>query len=171
MRHFLYNLYILFLSVGICSSLIFTAPKALEAFTPDKLLSDSILEERAQDLHEKLRCLVCQGQSIAESNAELARDLRMIVREQLFKGYSESEITNYLTERYGDFILMDPPIKVTTYALWFGPLLALVIGLFIVYRVLRGSRGVKSSSNTPDRVTLSENDKRKLKALLENRPK
>ena len=141
------------------------------AFSPDEPLEDPALEERAQELNEALRCLVCQGQSIADSNAELARDLRVLVRERLAAGDSNDEVTSYLTDRYGDFILMSPPVKSATYALWFGPAAALVIGggaVFYLFRRAR-ARGGPSASGTP--VPLSEDEQRQLDALLDDDPK
>lgn len=91
--------------------------------------SDAALEKRAKALSEELRCLVCQNQTIADSNAELAVDLRKQVREQLAQGKSDEQVIDYMVERYGDFVLYRPPVKETTWLLWFGPLLLLVGGV------------------------------------------
>jgi cytochrome c-type biogenesis protein CcmH len=90
---------------------------------------DPALEKRAMALSEELRCLVCQNQTIADSNAELAVDLRKQVREQLAQGKSDEQVIGYMVARYGDFVLYRPPVKETTWLLWFGPLLLLVGGV------------------------------------------
>jgi len=87
-----------------------------------------------QHLLKDLRCLVCQNQDLSDSNADLAKDLRQQVYQMVKEGKSDSEITTFLTERYGDFILFKPPVKLITLLLWFGPLLFLAIGLFIFWR-------------------------------------
>ncbi|WP_150050517.1 MULTISPECIES: cytochrome c-type biogenesis protein [Methylomonas] len=101
---------------------------------------DPLLEQRYQNLTEQLRCLVCQNQNIADSHAELAQDLRDKVYELLNKGQSDQEIIGYMTDRYGDFVLYRPPFKFKTLLLWLGPLLAVLLGLFAFWRVLRGGR-------------------------------
>ena len=122
--------------------LVALGPPALAATNPDEILQDPVLEQRARDLSKELRCLVCQNQSIDDSDADLARDLRRIVREQLRAGKSDAEIIAYLTARYGDFVLLKPPVKPATWGLWFGPALVLVIaaGGIAIY-VRRRRRG------------------------------
>ena len=96
--------------------------------------ADPLLEKRAMVLAEELRCLVCQNQSLADSNAELAIDLKRQIREQVKAGKSDSQVIDYMVERYGDFVLYRPPFKASTAVLWVGPfllLLAAVIGLFV----------------------------------------
>lgn len=100
-------------------------------------LPDAAQEERARALMQELRCLVCQNQSIAESDADLARDLRVIVREQVASGRSDSEIKAYLVARYGDWILLKPPFTPATWLLWCAPLLVLAGGSLIAWRMLR----------------------------------
>ncbi|MBI1907624.1 MAG: cytochrome c-type biogenesis protein CcmH [Rhodocyclales bacterium] len=98
--------------------------------------ADPVLEARVQDLSYKLRCLVCQNESIAESRAPLAEDLRNQVREQLAAGKSEAEIIDFLVSRYGDFVLYQPPFKPITLVLWLGPLVLLLSGAgWLVYRL------------------------------------
>ncbi|HEY1077347.1 MAG TPA: cytochrome c-type biogenesis protein [Fontimonas sp.] len=93
--------------------------------------------ERYQGLVNELRCLVCQNQSIADSNAPLAADLRVKVREQLAAGRSDSEIHDYVTERFGDFVLYRPPLRASTWLLWFGPFVLLGLGLLLAFRMAR----------------------------------
>lgn len=104
---------------------------------PQPTPQDPVANKRAVHLAEELRCLVCQNQSIAESNAELAVDLRRQIREQIAEGKSDSEITKYMVERYGDFVLYRPPVNMATLVLWFGPLLLLLIGFVVMFRYLR----------------------------------
>jgi cytochrome c-type biogenesis protein CcmH len=98
---------------------------------------DPVSAKRAVKLAEKLRCLVCQNQSIAESNAELANDLRGQIREQIAAGKTDDQIVDYMVDRYGDFVLYEPPLKATTILLWGGPALLFFCGFFILYRNLR----------------------------------
>jgi cytochrome c-type biogenesis protein CcmH len=132
------------------------------ATNPDEVLADPALEQRARALSKELRCLVCQNQSIDDSDADLARDLRRIVREQLIAGKSDQEIIDYLTARYGDFVLLKPPVKPATWGLWFGPLAVLVIAaLGAVIYVRR--RGTRSETRLPD---LNADERRRLETLL-----
>ena len=101
---------------------------------------DSVAASRAVKLSEKLRCLVCQNQTIADSNAELAQDLRRQIHEQIAAGKSDDQIVDYMVARYGDFVLYQPPVKATTMLLWAGPALLLLLGVFGLARVLRGRR-------------------------------
>lgn len=104
-------------------------------------LPDPILEARAKALQRELRCLVCQGQSIDESNSALAADLRRLIRQQIQQGQSDEDIKNFLVARYGVFVLMKPPVRQDTFFLWFGPgLLVLVGGAVIGVTVLRARR-------------------------------
>jgi cytochrome c-type biogenesis protein CcmH len=134
----------------------------LAATNPDEMLQDPTLEHRARELSKQLRCLVCQNQSIDDSDADLARDLRRIVREQLVAGRSDPEIIDYLTARYGDFVLLKPPIKPATWGLWFGPAAVLVLAAAgIVVYVRR--RSARPDAHNPD---LSPDERRRLEALL-----
>jgi cytochrome c-type biogenesis protein CcmH len=101
---------------------------AVHAATGPDRLADPKLEARAVALQKELRCVVCQGESLDESAAPLAEDLRRLIRARLEKGESDAQIENYLVARYGDFILMRPPLEPGTYLLWFGPLIAVTIG-------------------------------------------
>ena len=97
---------------------------------------DPQIEQRMKHLTEQLRCLVCQNETLADSRADLAEDLRKQIREQIKAGKSDQEIIAFLTERYGDFVLYNPPVKMTTYLLWFGPFVFLGGGTVILYRYL-----------------------------------
>ena len=100
---------------------------------PDEILQNTKMELRARNISKNTRCLVCQNQSIDESSAPLAKDLRIIIRNKIKEGKSDEEIYSFLTDRYGDFILLSPPFKLTTLVLWFFPFLFLLIGLFIIF--------------------------------------
>lgn len=110
---------------------------------------DPALELRVQRLANELRCLVCQNQTIADSNAELAVDLRNQVREQLRQGKSEEEILAYMVQRYGDFVRYRPPVKMQTLVLWIGPFLLLAGGVFALMRHLRRRRQMPESEDVP----------------------
>jgi cytochrome c-type biogenesis protein CcmH len=103
---------------------------------------DPKIEQRMRALTEQLRCLVCQNETLADSRADLAEDLRKQVREQMKAGKSDQEILAYLTQRYGDFVLYNPPVKATTYLLWFGPFILLIGGTGGLYRYLKHRREV-----------------------------
>jgi cytochrome c-type biogenesis protein CcmH len=117
-------------------------------------------EQRIRELEEKLRCLVCQNQTLADSNAELAGDLRRQVREQVAAGRSDDQIIEFLVQRYGDFVLYDPPFKATTVLLWVGPFVLLAVAAFALVATLRRRRQM------PDEPMLGPEDKRLLERVL-----
>jgi len=100
---------------------------------PDEILQDQEQESRAREISKNIRCMVCQNQSIDESNAPLAKDLRILIRNKIKKGNKDDEIYKFLTDRYGDFILLQPPLKLSTLALWFLPFIFFIVGIFIVF--------------------------------------
>jgi len=122
-----------FLAVFIVASL----PGFSMAREAQPASDDPVLEERVMNLSRELRCLVCQNETLADSRADLAEDLRNQIREQMKAGKSDKEIVAYLTQRYGKFILYNPPIDPTTYLLWFGPFVLLIAGLFVLFRFLK----------------------------------
>ena len=109
---------------------------------PEEILDNKNLEERARNISKTLRCLVCQNQSIDESEAALAKDLRLIVRERLKLGDNDEEVINFIRERYGDFVLLDPPVNKKTIALWFSPILILIIWLIALTRATRKKKSL-----------------------------
>ena len=117
--------------------LVFTAAPAL-AVNPDEILADPALEARARNLSAQLRCMVCQNQSIDDSNAELARDLRVLVRERLVAGETDEEVVDYVVSRYGEFVLLKPRLSLRTVALWSAPVLLLLIGGLVLVLMARG---------------------------------
>jgi len=117
-------------------ALLATAPW-VQAKEAAPAAADPALEQRVMTLAAELRCLVCQNQTIADSSAPLAEDLRNQVREKMRQGASDSQIIDFMVERYGDFVLYRPPVKATTLLLWFGPLLLVAAGLLVLLRRLR----------------------------------
>ncbi len=132
------------------------------AVEPDEMLDDPVLEARARSLSQEIRCPVCQNEPIDTSNAPLARDLRILVRERLVAGDSDDEVKAYLVARYGDYVLLDPPMKLTTYALWFGPALILLLGGLGVFRFFFGARRAPSAP-----APLSAEERARLERLLD----
>jgi len=122
---------ILIIIVVICLTQSFS--KNCFAVEPDEILQDQKLELRARDISKNIRCMICQNQSIDESNAPLARDLRILIRNKIKEGNNNEEIYIFLTDRYGDFILLKPPLKLSTLALWFLPFIFFIVGIFIVF--------------------------------------
>lgn len=134
------------------------------AVEPDEMLDDPVLEQRAREVSEDLRCVVCQNESIDESNAEMARDMRILVRDRILMGESNDEIKQYLVDRYGDYVLLEPPFKPTTYALWFGPAVILLIA---VAAAVGFARRKAREPATPDPLDAAE--QARLRALLNDR--
>ena len=104
---------------------------------PNEIISNTIYENRARDLSKGIRCLVCQNQSIDDSDSDLAKDLRRIIRKKIIQGDTDNEITQYLVDKYGNFILMKPPLYQDTYILWISPLLLMIVGITIMYFTLK----------------------------------
>ena len=117
--------------------LALVAPSAALAVEPDEILKDPVLETRARHLSEELRCMVCQNQSIDDSAAPLARDLRLLVRERLTKGDSDQQVLDYLVARYGEFVLLKPRFELHTLLLWGLPPIALVAGMIALFMAAR----------------------------------
>ena len=123
--------------------------------------ADPLLEERVMAIAAELRCLVCQNQTIAESDADLAKDLRNQIREKLLQGQSERDIMDYMTARYGDFVLWRPPFKPITLLLWLGPVLLLLAGLLALYYRLARARDAGG-------IELSEAERARAALLLDS---
>ena len=134
---------------------------AVVAQTAQPLAEDPEIEKRLQSLSQELRCLVCQNETLADSRAGLAEDLRREIREQIKAGKSDKEIIAFLTARYGDFVLYRPRVTPTTYLLWFGPFVLLGVGLIVLYRQLK----MRRARITPQPLTAQ--DRRRLDELLE----
>ena len=132
LRNFIFNKIFFFIVLSSLISLIVT--NICYAVEPEEFLKDQKQELRARDISKNVRCLVCQNQSIDESSAPLAKDLRIIIRNKIKKGQTDEEIYKFLTDRYGDFILLNPPFKASTIILWILPLLLFIFCIFIIYR-------------------------------------
>jgi len=134
------------------------------AVEPDEIMDDPALEARAREVSLDLRCVVCQNQSIDDSNSGLAKKMRILVRERIAQGDSNQEVKDYLVSRYGDFVLLKPPMKAKTLVLWFGPALMVIIGLIgIIYYYRR--RSAQAGKN-PAAAPLSAKEQARLDALL-----
>ena len=110
------------------------------AVEPDEILKNQKYELRARKISKNIRCMVCQNQSIDESNSPLAKDLRILIREKIKKGSNDKEIYIFLTDRYGDFILLKPPLNLSTIGLWFFPFIFLMVGIYILFYHNKKSR-------------------------------
>ena len=139
-------------------TLIAAAPLAL-AVQPGEMLADPALEQRARTISAELRCLVCQNESIDDSDAPLAADLRRLVRERLLAQDSDEQVLDYIVTRYGKFVLLKPPLETSTLLLWLTPLLVLIAGIVFM---LRSGRRVQPAAGAP----LTEQEKAKLDAIL-----
>lgn len=149
----------------IIAALVFiVGATAAVAFENDVAFDDPAMEARAVDLAKELRCLVCQNQSIDDSDAGLARDLRVLVRERLTAGESDDQVIAYITARYGDYVLLEPPLKPTTYLLWFGPAAIFLAGGAAVIVFLRQRNRLVVSGA----ASLSDDERRRIERLLED---
>ncbi len=120
------------------------------AVEPDERLDDPMLEQRAREISQQLRCVVCQNQSIDESDAPLARDLRLIIRERLVEGDNNEQVIGFVVDRYGDFVLLKPPFQADTYLLWFGPFIIFLLGGLLIFYYFRKVLGAVPGGDNSD---------------------
>jgi cytochrome c-type biogenesis protein CcmH len=146
--------------IGLLLSLAMAG--AAPAVQPDEMLKDSALESRARDLSRELRCMVCQNQSIDDSEAPLARDLRLLVRERLIKGDSDQQVLSFLVSRYGEFVLLRPPLEWHTLLLWGLPPAALAAGTIGLFIMSRRRRSVATEADP-----LSQDEEQRLSTLVD----
>ena len=140
---------------------IFLMPVFALSVEPDELLIDANLEKRARTISKSLRCLVCRNENIDESNAELARDLRILVRERLVIGETDKEIINYVVGRYGEYVLLKPKFNLTNVLLWLcGPIM-LIFGIFFAILLFRNNKSTED-------VVLSAEEENKISELLKD---
>ncbi|WP_085423414.1 cytochrome c-type biogenesis protein [Xaviernesmea oryzae] len=125
------------IALALALILAILTPLPALAVNPDEVLSNPVLEQRARNLSTQLRCMVCQNQSIDDSNAELARDLRVLVRERLTNGDTDQQVIDYVVSRYGEFVLLKPRFSVKTAILWATPILLLLIGAIAIFVFVR----------------------------------
>lgn len=140
-----------------------TAALAVE---PDEVLSNPTLEARAREVSRELRCVVCQNQDIDSSNAGIARDMRILVREQIVAGASNGEILDFMVARYGNYVLLRPPFNAQTYALWFAPLVLILVAGGVGIAVMRQAR-----RKTARPVDLTAEEEAAVQAVLDTSPK
>jgi cytochrome c-type biogenesis protein CcmH len=160
------------LAAGLAAGLVvfalaFVAPVAAQMREAPPLAEDPAVEARVMNLATVLRCLVCQNQTLADSNAELAVDLRNQLRAQVKAGRSDEEIIDYLVARYGDFVLYRPPVKMTTVLLWAGPFVLLLAGLAGLLMTLRRRARAQASAAGAERDAVDEAARARAKALLD----
>ena len=136
------------------------APLPALAVDPSERLADPKLEQRARDLSANLRCMVCQNQSIDDSNADLARDLRLLVRERIMSGDSDEQVINYVVSRYGEFVLLKPRLSAKTLILWGAPVFLLLVGLGVAVVYARGR-------SRPEPKRLTDEEEARLGKLLD----
>jgi len=146
--------------LGVITALV--APRTVFAVQPDEMLKDPALESRARELSRELRCMVCQNQSIDDSEAPLARDIRILVRERLTKGDSDQQVTDYLVARYGEFVLLRPRFEWSTALLWGLPPVALFIGAFALIIMARRQKAAPAET-----ATLSAAEQNRLATLVD----
>jgi cytochrome c-type biogenesis protein CcmH len=149
---------------GLAAALFLSLSASAFAVQPDEVLKDPAMEARAREISKELRCLVCQNQSIDDSNAPLARDLRVLVRERLVAGDDNTGVLGYITARYGDYVLLRPPFKASTYVLWIGPVIILLLGALGAALFLRGRNRAVTAGDTE--APLTPEERRRLDKLL-----
>ena len=136
-----------FRSSCLVIALLILFPFNTNAVDPSEILGNATLEKRARHISKDLRCLVCQNQSIDDSDAPLARDLRLLVRERLIQGDTDNEVFDYVVSRYGDFVLLRPPVKAVTAILWLGPAIFVLIGFIGLLRYFRRQTADENSED------------------------
>ena len=130
------------LTIALCLSLLATPVLAVQ---PDEILPDPALEARAREISKLLRCPVCQGENIDDSNADISRDLRLLVRERIRAGDTNDQVIGFLRARYGDFVLLRPPLTAATAALWFSPVLVVAGGVLTIWLIRRRGRSAPAA--------------------------
>ncbi len=159
--------YLLLIAFTLLTATLLTTPRAALAVQPDEILTDPALEGRARTLSKELRCMVCQNQSIDDSDAPLARDLRLLVRERLKDGDSDRQVIDFLVARYGEFVLLKPRVALHTALLWFGPPALLcggALALFFIAR--RRNRRSPDEQLKPEGGDLTTAEQARLSELL-----
>ena len=156
----------------VLALLLMTAPAAVHAVQPDEIMADAAQESRARNLSRELRCMVCQNQSIDDSDAPLARDLRLLVREQIAAGKSDAQVMDYLVSRYGEFVLLKPRVEKNTLLLWLIPPFVLVGGGLALWLGNR-RRNRRSAEGNAAALRLTPDEEARLERLIssENPPK
>lgn len=145
----------------LLAAFLFVSALPALAVNPDEVLADPALEARARAISAELRCMVCQNQSIDDSNADLAKDLRLLVRERLKRGDTDEQVFDYLVSRYGEFVLLKPRLSARTYVLWGTPIVLIVIGAFALVVLARHRRAAPT-----ERARLSPEEQARIDELM-----
>jgi cytochrome c-type biogenesis protein CcmH len=153
--------------VAVLALMMFGAASVTQvlAVTPDEVLADAGLEARAREISQLLRCVVCQNQSIDDSSAPLAKDLRVLVRERLTAGDSNAQAINFIVARYGNFVLLKPPVQTNTLLLWFGPALLFALAAFGLFKTLKRQEMPAAAA---DAAPLNSADEARLAKLMKD---
>jgi cytochrome c-type biogenesis protein CcmH len=150
----------IFLILTILLAALTPSARAVE---PNEMLKNPVLEARARAISRELRCLVCQNESIDDSNADLAHDLRLLLRQRLAAGDTDQQAIGFIVARYGDFVLLKPPVEPATYLLWFGPAALLILAAAFAFMFVS-----RRNRTLPEPAPLSAEEKRRLDTLLRN---
>ena len=129
--------------------MIFGELQPAHAVNPTEMLENDLLEKRARHISKDIRCVVCQNQSIDDSDSPLARDLRVLIRQRLVEGDTDQEVISYLVSRYGDFVLLTPPVKGATLFLWLGPVVFALLGMLGLVQYFRRQKALMKRGGTP----------------------
>lgn len=148
------------LFAAVVTALVLAGAPAAYAVQPQEIMADPAKEARARELSKELRCMVCQNQSIDDSNADLARDLRLLVRERIMSGDSDEQVINYVVSRYGEFVLLKPRLSAKTLILWGAPVFLLLVGLGVAVVYARGR-------SRPEPKRLTDEEEARLGKLLD----
>jgi len=154
--------------LALAVTLLALAAAPALAVDPDEMLADRALEARARAISAEVRCVVCQNQSIDDSNAEIARDMRRAIRERLTKGDSDAQVTAFLRARYGDYVLLKPPFDIRTWLMWLGGPLVLVLAGFALWRGARRTAAQRTGASAA--VELSAEERARVDSLLGEDP-
>ncbi len=150
----------------LAMAFVLFSQESVWAVEPSEMLDDPKLEARARAISKNLRCLVCQNESIDESNADLAKDLRILLRERLKAGDTDEEAIQYLVDRYGEYVLLKPRFAPHTLVLWFGPFMVLLIGAYALWRARRKMAAAPGAKKVES--DLSEEERKRLEELLKS---
>jgi len=156
------------ITIKLLSILFFIhLPTLTYGVDPDEILKDSKLEKIAREISKELRCVVCQNQSIDDSDAKLAKDLRKLVRQRLMSGDDRDMVLKYVVSRYGEFVLLNPPIKIDTLLLWLGPLIIIFVGIALIFIFFKNK--MHPSTITEEETTpLNNTEEKKVQKILKD---
>lgn len=157
----------LFRKILVCLVLVFSITGNAYAVNPDEVLDNPVLEKRARKLSTEIRCMVCQNQSIDNSDASVAKDLRVLIRERIVAGDTDAQVLNYLVSRFGEFVLLKPRFTLLNAALWITPIAALVFGLYLLVSISRRSSRKLDPTKLIAKENLTKKEKVELSKILD----